>query len=218
MGITLLFAKMKLVLFFAGLAAASQLDEHTLEKKIAESRLRVKRGWLDPVSTTGATTAGDSTTTAGNIGGTTACTGWLCPVPTTLPRQVSQDELNIEQTDRFIAQYGLTSVNKWKEWKDELEENENIPEEEVDELERCTSKCKRTDRWNDLRGKAHEEVLEANKKARENGQSDIKDPIACKKCVRYIPKKVDAPKQATFRDRISQVKSAYKGAKAIGLI
>merc|ERR1711879_90626 len=213
---TLLFVKMKLVLFagvLAGLAAASKLDEHTLEKKIAESHLRVKRFWN--TGNSGSPTTAAATT---GTGATTACTGWLCPVPTTAARVVSQQELNIEQTDRFISQYGLTSVNKWREWKDELEENENIPEEEVDELEKCTRKCKNKDRWDDLRGVAHEELLEANKKARESGQSDIKDPIACQKCIRYIPNKVDTPKQATFRDRIRQVKTAYKGAKALGLI
>merc|ERR1712168_515149 len=168
---------MKLVLFagvFASVSIAKSLDEHTLDRKEAESHLRVRRGWSlfgTTQSPNNGGNGGTSATTAGD-GATTQCTGWLCPVPTTAARVVSKEELDAEQTDRFIQQYGLSSVKKWDEWKDELEENPDIPEEEIDELESCTSKCKWKDRMLDLRGKAHEELVEAVKKGREAGKTD----------------------------------------------
>merc|ERR1711976_1005281 len=169
---------MKLVLFagvFASVSLANSLDEYILDRKEAESHLRVRRQWsLFGTTQSPDNNGGSSTATTAGDGATTPCSGWLCPVPTTAARVVSPEEADAEQTDRFIQQYGLHSVKKWDEWKDELEENPDIPEEEVDELESCTSKCKWKDRMLDLRGKAHEELVEAIKKGREAGKTDLK--------------------------------------------
>ena len=49
-------------------------------------------------------------------------------------------------------------VNRWEEFKDELEETK-LPEKEVDANERCVSKCKRKDKWADIKGVGYEEIV-----------------------------------------------------------
>merc|ERR1711981_936433 len=92
------------------------------------------------------------------------------------------DNVNFESVDAHLNsplfdKYHLTSVESWEEFKDKLEENHNVPEEEVDELERCVSSCWWKDNWKDLGGHAHEEVKE---KAEEAG---VEAPKACPKCI-----------------------------------
>merc|ERR1712038_572173 len=65
-------------------------------------------------------------------------------------------------------------TDKWEEFKDELEETK-LPGKEVDANERCISKCKRKDSWNDLRGNGYEEIV------MEEGSLSKWYP-ACEKC------------------------------------
>merc|ERR1712127_1036910 len=53
----------------------------------------------------------------------------------------------------------FNSVEKWTEFKDELEETD-LPEKEVDALESCTFRCNRKDEALDFVGKAYEENRE----------------------------------------------------------
>merc|ERR1711879_449906 len=75
----------------------------------------------------------------------------------------------------------FNSVERWIEFKDELEETD-LPEKQVDQLERCTSKCSWKDRAKDFAGQAYEE--------RREDQEEKNKPFepACKKCFGKIPK------------------------------
>merc|ERR1712066_916709 len=66
-------------------------------------------------------------------------------------------------------------MEKWEEFKDELEEIEQLPEKEVDANEKCIRKCKRKDLMLDFRGNSYEEVV------MEKGTLSKWYP-ACKKC------------------------------------
>merc|ERR1719219_346415 len=114
---------------------------------------------------------------------TTATT--QAPARTRAPTMAVEDNV-FESVDSHLNsplfdKYHLTSVESWEEFKDKLEENHNVPEEEVDELERCVASCWWKDNWKDLGGHAHEEVKE---KAEEAG---IEHPKACPKCIEKIP-------------------------------
>jgi len=65
-------------------------------------------------------------------------------------------------------------VNRWEEFKDELEETK-LPEKEVDANEKCIAKCNRKDNWADIRGNAYEEIV------MEEGSLDKWYP-ACEDC------------------------------------
>merc|ERR1711893_345070 len=70
---------------------------------------------------------------------------------------------------------------KWNEFKDDVEET-NLPEKEVDNLERCTFWCKTRDHGKDLLGNAYEEKREDQE---ENGTPFV---AACPKCFEKVPK------------------------------
>merc|ERR1739848_86379 len=129
---------------------------------------REPRGWFDfTTAANGATTANTQTCVEGKHG-----------------RQYCFES-------DIIKQHHLTSVESWEEFKDKLEVKKHIPEEQVDELERCVSSCKRHDIWNDLKGVAHEELKEDYEKCVKNhGENyDCGDyPMACPKCFQKIPK------------------------------
>merc|ERR1712179_629806 len=97
--------------------------------------------------------------------------------------------------------YHLTSVESWEEFKDNLEVKEEIPEEEVDELERCIDKCWWRDNWRDVKGVSHEELTE-------NAQRDpnLEVPKACPKCVAKIPQHLDADKTAVINNVMENAK------------
>merc|ERR1739848_236054 len=75
----------------------------------------------------------------------------------------------------------FNSVERWDEFKDELEET-SLQEKEVDSLERCTSACYWKDQAKDFAGQAYEEKRE--------DQEEEKQPFepACKKCFDRVPK------------------------------
>ena len=75
----------------------------------------------------------------------------------------------------------FNSVEKWNEFKDDVEET-NLPEKEVDRLEKCTFRCARKDEAADLVGKAYEEKRE---KQEEKGKPFV---AACPQCFMFVPK------------------------------
>ena len=82
----------------------------------------------------------------------------------------------------------LDSLEAWEEWKDGLEEMD-LPEQEVDNLESCVSKCWAKDKLLDFVGRAFEETRETYEEAVEKGM-DLKSqrPIPCPQCCETIPK------------------------------
>merc|ERR1719186_822816 len=72
------------------------------------------------------------------------------------------------------------SVEAMEHFKDELEET-SLPEEEVDNFERCVSRCAWGDFFKDFVDRAYEEKLEESEK------SDVFKP-ACSHCIPKIPK------------------------------
>lgn len=160
---------MKSVFFLFGLAFA---EKNPLMKNAEEANnfLRLKRspGWLD--ATTGAPGSKTDATT-----------------------QNYQDQQDA-QNAQFIDQYSLTSVETWGELKEKMEKNEDVPEEKVDELESCASKCKWEDKKESYRrgDRSIEERKENQEKCYEkSGQKDqacfAEKIIPCPKCFRYIP-------------------------------
>merc|ERR1712066_710093 len=108
----------------------------------------------------------------------------------------SPEEVKREKVDQFIETYHLTSVEAWGELKETMEKKNraDVPEEKVDELESCVSKCKRRERW--LRfGPGDKSIMEqkqeeAYEKSCEKGRCDesvFKKLIPCPKCFRYVP-------------------------------
>ena len=75
----------------------------------------------------------------------------------------------------------FNSVEKWNEFKDDVEET-NLPEKEVDNLERCTFWCHKRDIGKDFLGNAYEEKREDQE---ENGTEFV---AACPKCFAKVPK------------------------------
>merc|ERR1719433_2113435 len=76
---------------------------------------------------------------------------------------------------RWNSYCKFNTVEKWNEFKDDVEET-NLPEKEVDNLERCTFRCARKDEAADLAGRAYEEKREK--------QEEKKKPFvaACPQC------------------------------------
>merc|ERR1711981_1083315 len=74
----------------------------------------------------------------------------------------------------------FNSVEKWDEFKDEVEET-SLPEAEVDKLESCTSTCYWKDQAKDIGGRGYEEKRET--------QEENNDPFepACPKCFNKVP-------------------------------
>merc|ERR1712066_95054 len=108
------------------------------------------------------------------------------------------EEVKRQKVEDFIETYHLTSVEAWGELKETMEKKEraDVPEEKVDELETCVSKCKRRERW--LRfGPGDKSIMEqkqnqeeAYEKSCEKGRCDesvFKKLIPCPKCFRYVP-------------------------------
>merc|ERR1711881_423030 len=54
-----------------------------------------------------------------------------------------------DPTALIIEANHLSSVEAWEEYKGRLEDNKNIPEEELDELETCITGCFWNDNWKD---------------------------------------------------------------------
>ena len=75
----------------------------------------------------------------------------------------------------------FNSVEKWDEFKDELEET-SLPEKEVDRLESCTFKCARKDEALDFVGKAYEENREKQE------EKEYMFVPACEGCFKHVPK------------------------------
>ena len=75
----------------------------------------------------------------------------------------------------------FNSPEKWTEFKDDLEETD-LPEKQVDQLERCVFKCNRFDEAQDFIGKAYEENRE---KQEEKGTQFM---MACPKCEKMAKK------------------------------
>merc|ERR1712066_812390 len=110
----------------------------------------------------------------------------------------SPEEVKRQQVENFIETYHLTSVEAWGELKETMEKKErgDVPEEKIDELETCVSKCKRRERWLRL-GPGDKSIMEqkqnqeeAYEKSCEKGRCDesvFKKLIPCPKCFRYVP-------------------------------
>lgn len=75
----------------------------------------------------------------------------------------------------------FNSVEKWIEFKDELEDTV-LPEKEVDSLERCTSKCYWKDQAKDFVGNAYEEKRE------DQEEESLTFSPACIGCFAKVPK------------------------------
>ena len=164
---------LQLSFFTVSIFAQSDIFENENE---ANSVLRSKRGVWDILGTVGPTDANQRAVTA------------------------SPEELQRQKVENFIETYHLTSVEAWEELKETMEKKSraDVPEEKVDELETCVSKCKRRERWlrfsrlpgdkSIMEQKQNQE--EAYEKSCEKGRCDdsvFKKLIPCPKCFRYIP-------------------------------
>merc|ERR1719334_281071 len=74
-------------------------------------------------------------------------------------RDLSQNKKIIKLKNKWNNFCQFNSMKRWESFKDELEETK-LPEKEVDNLERCVTKCKRNDFFKDFVGKAYEETRE----------------------------------------------------------
>merc|ERR1712026_70275 len=109
----------------------------------------------------------------------------------------SYKESQLEAADAFMEKYNLNSVEAWEEMKDKFEENDKIPEENVDELEGCVAKCRWADRFGRLM--PGDKSVEEQKENREEEYEKTEDPkvlekkiVSCTKCFRYIPTEPEA--------------------------
>merc|ERR1711893_135667 len=112
------------------------------------------------------------------------------------PKQLTKEEkkeLEKAKARDFVSENNLNSVEAWEEYKDKLEENSAIPEEEVDELERCTARCWWKNGATKIFGRNHHELKELAEKRFERTGEIVPVPIACPKCIRDIPIHADAP-------------------------
>merc|ERR1739848_656831 len=75
----------------------------------------------------------------------------------------------------------FNSVEKWNEFKDDVEET-NLPEKEVDNLEKCTFWCARADEAKDFAGQAYEEKRE------DQEEKGTPFTAACPQCFDKVPK------------------------------
>merc|ERR1712038_222783 len=108
-------------------------------------------------------------------------------------------ELQNEKINTLIDQCHLTSVESWGELKETMEakKRSQVPEEKVDELETCVSRCKRREKW--LKFGPGDKSIEEKKQNQEEayekscnkGKCDEsvfnEKLIPCPKCFRYIP-------------------------------
>merc|ERR1712014_245688 len=153
-------------------AVHGQIDHQQASQVLKQNRN--KRNLLGSIFGTGAPGTTDATT----IGVTTT---------------KSPKEQQNEDTQAFIRENHLNSVEAWEEYKDKLEENTAIPEEEVDELERCCSKCWWKNGFQKIYGRNHHELKELSERNFEETGKALPVPMACPKCIRHIPKHADAP-------------------------
>ena len=159
---------MKSVFFLFGLAFATK-NPLLQNAEEANNFLRLKRspGWFD---------------------GTTLAPGQKKTEATTQDYKSQQEA----QKEQFLTQYSLTSVESWGELKEKMEANGQVPEEKVDELEDCASKCKKQAAWDKMLpgDRTIEEKKENQEKCFEktDEQSCFAERlIPCPKCFRYIP-------------------------------
>merc|ERR1712117_235415 len=82
---------------------------------------------------------------------------------------------------RWNSYCKFNTVEKWNEFKDDVEET-NLPEKEVDNLEKCTFWCARSDEAKDFAGNAYEEKREDQE---EKGTAFV---AACPQCFAKVPK------------------------------
>merc|ERR1711879_624928 len=154
--------------FFAASIFAENIFEDADE---ANSVLRAKRFFFGTTDANGAT-----------AGATTA----------------SYEEIKRQKVESFIEQYHLTSVEAWGELKENMEAKSRakVPEEKVDELESCVSKCSRREKW--LKFGPGDKSIEEKKQNQEEDyekscdkgrcdESVFKKLIPCPKCFRYVP-------------------------------
>lgn len=103
----------------------------------------------------------------------------------------------------------MSTVESWEEYKDKLEENTAIPEEEVDELERCCSSCWWNNGFTKIYGRSHHELTELAEQSFEKTGQRSPVPTACPKCIRHIPKHADAPVKGLMKN-VSRIKSVMR--------
>merc|ERR1712038_271930 len=82
---------------------------------------------------------------------------------------------------RWNSYCKFNTVEKWNEFKDDVEET-NLPEKEVDNLEKCTFWCARSDEAKDFAGNAYEEKRE------DQEEKGTVFQAACPQCFAKVPK------------------------------
>merc|ERR1712226_68849 len=79
----------------------------------------------------------------------------------------------------------FNSVEAWSEYQDELEET-NLPEPEVENLEKCVKACYWSDQAKDFAGRAYEEMRE------DQEENETVFVPACRQCFDAIPKSMSS--------------------------
>merc|ERR1712071_249585 len=180
----------------------SKLDRKQASQVLRQNLKRSKRGWFDGVVTEIAVTAAPVATTDSDT--TTSDPTTTIATTTRNPKEVQQ-----EDADAFLRENNLSTVESWEEYKDKLESNTAIPEEEVDELERCCTSCWWNNGFTKIYGRSHHELTELAEKSFEKTGQRIQVPTACPKCYRHIPKHFNAPVKGLIKN-VSRIKNVMR--------
>merc|ERR1712117_5915 len=90
--------------------------------------------------------------------------------------------------DRVDFTGEFTTIKAWENFKDTLEELD-LPEEEVDNLESCVTKCYWKDQALDFIGKAYEEKRETWEEYSSTvGKAGTERPRPCPHCCKVLPR------------------------------